>query len=106
MRILYVENHRVFAEGVRQQFLAEHEVTIVESLAAARQALKLDTFDLLLVDYDLDDGKGDELVRALRDTGDKVPVVAASSHQAGNVALLKAGASVVCSKMDFDNIRR
>jgi len=50
MRILYVENHAVFAASVVGQFLSQHNVTVVPSLAAARQALATDNFDLLLVD--------------------------------------------------------
>jgi DNA-binding response OmpR family regulator len=104
MKILYVENHPVFAAQVCQQFLSAHSVRVVSSLAAARDALAADNYDLLLVDYDLDDGKGDELVRASRILYPKLKIVAASAHEAGNAALLKAGASAVCGKMEFDTI--
>src|SRR5947207_15615246 len=104
MKILYVENHAVFAAQVCQQFLSDHSVRVVSSLAAARDALADEAYDLLLVDYDLDDGKGDELVRACRVQHPKLKIVAASSHEAGNAALLKAGASAVCGKMQFDRI--
>ena len=56
MNILYLENHAVFAEQVTRQFLREHRVTVVPSLAAARSALASGSFDLVLSDYDLDDG--------------------------------------------------
>ena len=59
MNILYVENHAVFAASVVHQFLSQHSVTVVSGLSAAHRALKDGNFDLLLVDYDLDDGKGD-----------------------------------------------
>lgn len=104
MKILYVENHAIFAEQVCRQFLSVHQVTIVSTLSAARQTLAADDYELLIVDYDLDDGKGDELVRACRVTRPKLKIVAASSHEAGNAALLKAGASAVCGKMEFDKI--
>src|SRR6266478_5883283 len=105
LRILYVENHAVFAANVIRQFLSQHSVTIAPSLSAARQALEAGHFDLLLVDYDLDDGKGDELVRELTTTGKAVAVVGVSSHEEGNTALLRAGAVAVCSKMQFDRIQ-
>lgn len=105
MNILYVENHAVFAANVTRQFLTQHSVTTVSSLAAARAALTNGVYDLLLVDYDLDDGKGDELVRELRASGSRVVVVGVSSHDEGNAALLKAGAVTVCSKMNFDRIQ-
>ena len=102
--ILYLENHAVFAEQVTRQFLASHRVTIVPSLSAARQALKTGIFNLILSDYDLDDGKGDEFVRECRFNHPGLPIIAVSSHDAGNAALLQAGASCVCSKMEFDQI--
>jgi hypothetical protein len=57
MKILYVENHAVFAANVTSQFLSQHSVTVAPSLADAHRALGSGSFDLLLVDYDLDDGK-------------------------------------------------
>ena len=105
MKILYVENHPVFAAQVCQQFLPTHVVEVLWSLAAARQALASQAYDLLLVDYDLDDGKGDELVRACRVLHPTLRIIAVSAHEAGNAALLKAGASAVCGKMEFDKIQ-
>jgi DNA-binding NarL/FixJ family response regulator len=77
---------------------------IVPSLASAREALAIRKYDLLLVDYDLDDGKGDELVSFCRREHPELKIIAASSHDPGNAALLKAGASAICGKMDFDKI--
>jgi DNA-binding NarL/FixJ family response regulator len=104
MKILYVENHAVFAAQVCREFLSQHLVKIVPSLAEARAALGADSFELVIVDYDLDDGKGDELVRSCCILHPNLKIIAASSHDAGNSALLKSGASAVCSKMEFDNI--
>ena len=55
MKILFVENHALFADQVRRQFLSIHKVEVVSSLAAARLALQMENYDLLIVDYDLDD---------------------------------------------------
>ena len=71
----------------------------------ARSSLAANQFDLLLVDYDLDDGKGEELVRELRDAGNKIHIVGVSAREEGNVALLQAGADVICSKMEFNRIQ-
>lgn len=100
MRILFVENHARFARLTTKQFLYEHQVTTVPSLCGAREALKHD-FEVVLVDYDLDDGKGDELIRELSSQNPRPKVIAASSHQPGNDAMLAAGADAVCSKMGF-----
>ncbi len=105
LNILFLENHTVFAELVIRQFLADHRVTVVPSLAAARSSLQSRTFDLILSDYDLNDGKGDEFVRECCALFPRVPIITVSSHEAGNAALIRAGASVVCSKMDFNRIQ-
>ncbi len=106
MNILYLENHAVFAEQVTHRFLSEHRVTVVPSLAAARTALATGGFDLVLSDYDLDDGKGEEFVRECHATHPRLPIVAVSSHEAGKAALVAAGASAVCGKMQFDRIQQ
>ena len=106
VNILYLENHAVFAEQVTRQFLRAHHVTVVPSLASARSALASGDVDLVLSDYDLDDGKGEEFVRECRATRPRLPVIAVSSHEAGNAALVAAGASAVCSKMEFDRIQQ
>src|SRR5882757_317627 len=99
MKILHVENHAVFAKQVTAQFLTAHEVKIVPSLILAREAFRGGSYDLLLVDYDLDDGKGDEFVLAVRVVAPELAVIGVSSHEMGNQALLEAGANAICSKM-------
>ncbi|SPE54702.1 Acetyltransferase, ribosomal protein N-acetylase (modular protein) [Verrucomicrobia bacterium] len=105
MRILFVENHAIFAKQVCALFLSAHAVEVVASLAAARKAVASENYDVLLVDYDLEDGKGDELVRACRVSHPGLRIIAVSAHVAGNTALLEAGASAVCAKMEFDKIQ-
>jgi len=103
MKILFVENHEVFASTVIAQFLSEHDVIVVPTIAQAMSMLS-GTFDVALVDYDLPDGKGTEVVRALRANGFEGGIVAVSSHDEGNAALRAAGATRTCSKKDFRNI--
>jgi len=104
MRLLLVENHAVFAATVTQLFLADHEVRTVGSLALARAALLQGEFDAVLVDFDLDDGKGDALIRELILAGFRGRIVAISGRQAGNEALVEAGAHACCPKAQFQNI--
>ncbi|NOS71374.1 MAG: response regulator [Verrucomicrobia bacterium] len=105
MKILFVENHAVFAQQVTTQFLGEHEVKIVPSLADARIQIGQTVYELILVDYDLDDGKGAELIRELRTAGHGVRIIGVSAREEGNKAMLEAGANAICSKMKFDHIR-
>ena len=104
MKILWVENHERFIRAVRQQFLAGHELTVTPSLEAAREALAQETFDVALIDFDLDDGKGDALVRELRQTRPGLRIIATSAHADGNRALAAAGAEAVCGKLEFARI--
>ena len=105
MRILFVENHDVFPGIVIREFLSMHEVVAAPSLAAARALLTASRFDLALVDYDLDDGKGDQLLSDLTSALPPIPVIAVSSHDRGNTALVVAGAIAACAKSDFSSIQ-
>jgi len=96
-----VENHTRFATTVVRQFLFAHDVEVVPSLAAA---LRAGPAEVTLVDYDLDDGKGDELIRRLRRDGHRGRIIAISAHAEGNAALVAAGADAVCAKSDFPRI--
>ncbi len=104
MRILFVENHDQFASVVIRAFLSNHEVTVVPNIVSALDHFAKSEYDVLLVDYDLDDGKGDQLVQIIRKDDLRVKIVAVSSHERGNKALLKSGADAVCSKTEFSKI--
>ena len=105
LRILFIENHSVFAQQAQIHFLSEHQVIVVPSLSMARSKLIANQFDLLLIDYDLDDGKGEELVRELREARNNVRIIGVSAREEGNLALLQAGVDAICSKMEFNRIQ-
>ena len=100
VKVLFVENHQVFAETVIEQFLTDHEVVLVPTVAEAKGVMA-QSFDVVLVDYDLPDGKGTEVVRALRAMHFRGNIVAVSSREEGNAELRAAGAKDTCSKRDF-----
>jgi DNA-binding response OmpR family regulator len=104
MRILFVDNHPEFTAVVRSALLSKHEVVILPTVAAARVAAEASSFDIALVDYDLDDGKGDEFVRWARATFERLPIVAVSARADGNAAPVRAGADRVCAKAEFATI--
>ncbi len=104
MKILWVEDNVRFAGVAGQQFLASHEVTRVPSLRAARESLRAWAFEAILLDYDLEDGKGSELLPNLQVLEPRPFVVAVSAHQVGNAALIEAGADAICSKPEFAKI--
>lgn len=104
MKILYVENHESFAKSVIQTFLPDHDVMICPTVAEALSLLGQSAWDVVLIDYDLDDGKGDEVARVASALPNKPRLIACSSHERGNQAILGAGAEMICSKMDIKMI--
>lgn len=69
-----------------------------------RVALEGEQFDFVLINYDLDDGKGTALVAELTKRPERPRIIAVSAHERGNAELLEAGADAVCAKMDFAEI--
>ena len=57
MKILWVENNQRFADIALRCFLEPYSVDIVPSVASAREVLHDTRFYLIMLDYDLDDGK-------------------------------------------------
>lgn len=104
MHILFVENHASFAKQVCAAFLNQHEVTVVSTLVSARVALDESQWDIVLVDYDLDDGKGVELILQLAAQHPRPKLVAVSAFDEKNDAMLRAGADAVCGKLNFSSI--
>jgi len=100
MNILFVENHQIFAKFVTGKFLNQHQVTIVPKISDAWAILSKEQteIDIVLVDFDLDDGKGDKLIENIKAHHLNVKMVAVSSHNNGNMALQKAGADAICGK--------
>ena len=104
MTILYIENHGRFADIVTAQFLASHEVERIPTIAGARELLNRREYEILIVDYDLDDGKGAEIVSEVASRKKRPRMIAASSRDEGNEHMMSCGADATCSKMDFDEI--
>lgn len=69
----------------------------------ALDALRREAFDVVLLDYDLDDVKGDVFLRR-RGARAHLPVIAVSAKPDGNEKLLAAGADASCPKSLFANI--
>ncbi len=104
MRILLVESHETFARVVVGAFLREHEVIVRTTVFDAQHEFDVGGFDVVLVDYDLADFKGSELVKYIRDSGYDIHIIGISARDEGNDLLLAAGASQACNKMNFDHI--
>lgn len=104
MKILLLENHPHFVNAVKKEFLSSYHVDVVDSVSKATNLINKNNYELFMVDYDLEDTKGDEFIRLLRSMGNNSFVIAISSHDVGNNKLIEAGANAVCSKMRFREI--
>ena len=104
MKILFIENHETFSRIVVSEFLRGHEVTVTPSLSGARALMAQHEFELMLVDYDLDDGKGAEIVGEIASITPRPKIIAVSSRDDGNDFLTEAGADAICCKIHFHKI--
>lgn len=76
MRILLIEDDTVLGAALRDQIVADgHSMDWVLRLDAARDALAVAVYDLVLLDLMLPDGRGIPFLRALRTRGDVTPVI-------------------------------
>jgi two-component system OmpR family response regulator len=76
LRVLLIEDDHVLGAAIRDHVLASgHAVDWMQRLDDARLALKSVSYELVLLDLNLPDGRGLDLLRELRATGSKVPVI-------------------------------
>lgn len=75
MRLLLLEDDTFLGSGLQSYLQAEGHVVDWCQRVAQAAVLRSETYDALLVDWQLPDGSGLDWVRALRRAGDKTPVV-------------------------------
>lgn len=92
-QILLLEDDAALSSGIALALKAAGRVVPCADLAAARQALSTQHFDLLLLDVNLPDGSGLDLCREVRRTS-SVPILFLTARDAeyDEVAGLEAGA--------------
>lgn len=75
MRILLIEDEPLLGEAVAAHLGTRHAVDWMQSLEEASGAVRAIAYDLLLLDLNLPDGRGLDLLRSLRKSGDRIPVI-------------------------------
>lgn len=100
-RILLLEDDAALGRGVTMAL--EHSartVTLAETQARAHKLLAQTQYDLLILDINLPDGSGLELLRTRRATGDRTPVIllTANDLELDEVTGLEAGADDYITK--------
>lgn len=99
-KLLLLEDDGALGRGVCLALRdGDTDVTLCSTLAQGRQALDRDVFDLLILDVNLPDGSGLDLLRRARQTG-PVPVIllTASDLETDIVAGLESGADDYITK--------
>lgn len=76
MRILLIEDDPTLGAAVHDQIAADgHTVDLVQRLNAADSAMAVATYDLILLDLMLPDGRGIPFLRRVRSRGLSTPVI-------------------------------
>lgn len=108
MRLLLVEDDAMIGETVLQVLRAEHyAVDWVRDGNMAEEALRAESYDLVLLDLGLPGRSGLEVLRALRARRNVVPVLVATARDAvgDRIAGLDAGADdYVVKPFDIDEL--
>src|SRR5665213_505479 len=95
MRILLIEDDYVLGEAVRDHVArGGNGVDWLRRLDEANDALAVTTYDLVLLDLNLPDGRGLDLLRGLRKAGKATPVIilTAQDQIASRIEGLNSGA--------------
>jgi two-component system OmpR family response regulator len=95
VRILLIEDDYVLGEAIRDQVAADgHGVDWMQRLDEARAALDTVSYGLILLDLNLPDGRGLDLLKSLRKAGNPVPVIITTAQDqiAVRIEGLNAGA--------------
>jgi DNA-binding response OmpR family regulator len=99
--IFLLEDDETLERGISMA-LTGPEISVVcrTSLSSAREALEEDRFDLLILDVNLPDGNGLDLLRQVRAEGDATPVIllTANDLELDEVTGLEAGADDYITK--------
>lgn len=99
--IFLLEDDETLGRGISMALTGpETSVVCRTSLAKARETLSGDRFDLLILDVNLPDGSGLDLLRQVRAEGDATPVILLTANDLGldEVTGLEAGADDYITK--------
>jgi DNA-binding NarL/FixJ family response regulator len=103
IRVLVVEDHRMFAEALGAMLAAQEDIEVVgtaSSLATGvADALRLRP-SVVLMDYRLPDGEGTAAARAIRDANPQTSVLLVTAHAEESLLreALRAGCSGILTK--------
>lgn len=104
MQLLIVDDHAIVREGLKRALSQEGFDSINEAdcVSAARAKISACAPDVAIIDINLPDGTGFELIRWIRSYSKSIGIVVLTLHQEENyvVAAMNAGASAFVSKSE------
>ncbi len=110
MDILLIDDHHIFRDGLKLLLQQQNSGWIIHAAAdtqEARQAIKDNAdFDLILLDYNLPDGNGLDLLREIKSQIPATPIALLSAHEDPQLiqATLAAGASGFITKSSSSEV--
>ena len=103
MKILIVDDHAIFRAGLRQLLLEELPIECIaeaNNSASALAKLREKKWDIILLDINLPDRNGIDVLKSIRQENDKVPVLMLSmfSEEQYAIRAIRAGATGYLTK--------
>lgn len=101
MRVLIIEDSQILAQGIRKSLRdGGHAVDLVNDGADGDFFLRTEKVDVAIIDLNLPNREGTEIIRAMRARGDSTPVLilTARSHTTDRVKGLDSGADDYLTK--------
>ncbi len=101
LRVLVVDDEPAIRRFLRTSLSAQnYEVTDAENAESALEAMKRNSFDVLVLDLGLPDKDGFDVIRDVREKGSTLPIIVLSSRadEAGKVKALDLGADDYVTK--------
>jgi two-component system OmpR family response regulator len=107
LRILLIEDEPLLGEAVATHLRKAHAVDWLQSLVEGSEALRSVDYDLLLLDLNLPDGLGLDLLQSMRRSGRAIPVIVITARDQvrDRIGGLNAGADdYVVKPFDLDEL--
>jgi DNA-binding NarL/FixJ family response regulator len=103
IRVLIADDHAIMRKGIKQLLDLTDDIQVVAEAASGQQVmeqLEQGRFDILLLDLNMPDTKGVELIEKIHFLNSGLPILVLSMHEEAQIAImaLKAGASGYLTK--------
>jgi two-component system, NarL family, invasion response regulator UvrY len=103
LNLLVVDDHPYIRQGLRMVFQRERGIVVKHEAANATDAIRLlemEKYDVVIMDINLPDQNGLEVIRQLRTSGNRVPVLVLSMHSEESLGgrAIQAGADGFLAK--------